>query len=94
MERSGRGGGDGSGGKKGKESVAGRKSRLNGRGIRRFLQAATRIRLGIGARKQDERVVPNLSLLRSVFLPIGIRDLHSGPVTISIDTRVKTAHGR
>lgn len=51
-----------------------------------------------GARKQDERGAWSQTYrcyaIRSVFLSIGIRDLHSGPVTISIDTRAKTAHGR
>lgn len=62
------------------------------------LCGATRIvRLGIGARKQDHGAGSSQTYrcyaIHSVFLSIGIRDLHSGPVTISIDARVKTDHG-
>lgn len=88
-------------GKKQKQSVAGRKSRFNGRGIRRFLPVAA-ARLVFGLESPDEKKTrdeqrrpsrPKVSLLRdslgfSLYWHSGFTSV---PATISIDTRVKTS---
>lgn len=89
--------------RRGKKSVAGRKSRFKGRGIRRFLPVvggAVRVRVESPDEKEARRAAttpgPRIGrkyrrcVIHWVFLCIGIRDLHRARAAISIDTRVKT----